>query len=132
MNQSFQDWLAKVLTAIHRPYDSYSLGPLKDPSVGNGGTASHVPNVPKNEFKTDYDEPKHSSCQKLLFSATLTSDPGKIALLGLRDPKYFVVRGTTADVIGSNHALSESFSVPANLTVGFLLYSPVINFSRDA
>jgi ATP-dependent RNA helicase DDX51/DBP6 len=113
---------------MHRPYDSYLLGPLEDLSIGNGGTAPHVPKVPQNEFKTDYDEPKHSSCQKLLFSATLTSDPGKIASLGLRDPKYFVVRGTTTDVVGSHHVLSESFSIPTNLTVGLLLYSPAMVF----
>ena len=57
----------------------------------------------------------HSSCQKLLFSATLTTDPGKIASLGLRDPKYFVVRETS---VGSHHAVPGNFSMPIKLTVG--------------
>ena len=70
-------------------------------------------------FKTDYDEPMHSSCQKLLFSATLTNDPGKIASLGLQDPKYFVVRETAAGLMDNHHVVSENFSMPANLTVGF-------------
>ena len=70
-------------------------------------------------FRTDYDEPMHSSCQKLLFSATLTSDPGKLASLGLRDPKYFIVRDTATGPIDGRHAVSESFSMPVNLTVGF-------------
>lgn len=78
-----------------------------------------VPHEPIDEFRTDYDEPKHSPCQKLLFSATLTSDPGKIASLGLRDPKYFVVRGTANGAKDSHHAASENFSMPANLMVGF-------------
>jgi ATP-dependent RNA helicase DDX51/DBP6 len=43
-------------------------------------------------LRTDIDEKKESSCQKLLFSATLTRDPSKIAALDLRDPKYFVIR----------------------------------------
>ena len=70
-------------------------------------------------FRTDYDEPMHSSCQKLLFSATLTNDPGKIASLGLQDPKYFIVRETATAPTDSHHAVSENFGMPANLTVGF-------------
>lgn len=129
LNQSFQDWLAKVLAAIQRPCDPYiplatsrhSFRPLEDSSAGCGMTASSVPvpGEPCKEFKTDYDEPWHSSCQKLLFSATLTSDPGKIASLGLQDPKYFVVRETVTSAAGSHHMVSEGFSVPANLAVGF-------------
>jgi ATP-dependent RNA helicase DDX51/DBP6 len=49
----------------------------------------------------------------------LTSDPGKIASLGLRDPKYFVIRETTTGAADSHRVVSESFSMPANLTVGF-------------
>jgi len=75
-------------------------------------------------FRADYDEPIHSSCQKLLFSATLTSDPGKIASLGLRDPKYFIVRDTTTGPTDSHHVVSENFGMPASLTVGFSPASP--------
>jgi len=70
-------------------------------------------------LRTDYDEPMHSPCQKLLFSATLTNDPGKIASLGLRDPKYFIVRETASGPTDNHHVASENFSMPANLTVGF-------------
>lgn len=90
---------------------------------------SHVPQVPYNEFKTDYDEPRHSSCQKLLLSATLTSDPGKIASLGLRDPKYFIVRETTALAVEVRHVVLEGFSMPANLTVG-LRSAPLMIFLK--
>jgi ATP-dependent RNA helicase DDX51/DBP6 len=45
---------------------------------------------------TDLDEHRHSSCQKLLFSATLTADPAQLSALGLREPKYFVVSGAGA------------------------------------
>jgi ATP-dependent RNA helicase DDX51/DBP6 len=62
-----------------------------------------------------------------LFSATLTSDPGKIASLGLRDPKYFIVRETTTGVTDERQIVSGSFSMPANLTVGFLSASQKIH-----
>lgn len=67
-----------------------------------------------------------SSCQKLLFSATLTRDPGKISTLELHDPKYFVVQGSDATVVsGSTEESSgavmdvvmEKFSMPATLSV---------------
>lgn len=97
---------------------------LEDPSGGSGATALPLSHEPQNEFRTDYDEPMHSSCQKLLFSATLTSDPGKIASLGLRDPKYFVVREIVSDATDTHHAVSENFSMPTNLTVSFLSAPP--------
>lgn len=64
-------------------------------------------------------ETKESSCQKLLFSATLTRDPGKIAALNLRNPKYFVIQGSqekaTAD--GVLDIVMEKYSMPSTLTV---------------
>lgn len=72
----------------------------------------------------------HSSCQKLLFSATLTSDPGKIASLGLQDPKYFIVRETASGATGSRHAASESFSMPTNLMVSFFFVLPPNDFYK--
>lgn len=115
-----------MLTTIQRPYDSYlpeisrhSFQPLEDPSAGGRATASPATQEPLNEFKTDYDEPRHSSCQKLLFSATLTSDPGKVSSLGLRDPKYFVIREAATGTSHSHRVVSEDFSIPTNLVVGF-------------
>ena len=114
-----------MLSAVQRPYDSFlpviskhEFRPLQDPLTNSNTTMSHVPQELHNGFKTDYDEPRHSSCQKLLFSATLTSDPGKIASLGLRDPKYFVVREVTTGVADERHMASENFSMPTNLSVG--------------
>ena len=74
---------------------------------------------------TDLDEKKESSCQKLLFSATLMSDPGKIASLELRDPKYIVVQSQSK---GSNEGVlevvMEKFSMPATLKVRTCLGQP--------
>jgi len=138
LNQSFQDWLAKVLAAVQRPYNLYlplvtsgqEIYPLEDPPAGGCTTTPIVLRGLQSEFRTDYDEPRHSSCQKLLFSATLTSDPGKIASLGLRDPKYFIVRENVTGATGSHHAVSENFSMPTNLTVSFHSVPPLGDFYR--
>ena len=66
-------------------------------------------------------EKKETSCQKLLFSATLTRDPAKIAALNLKDPKYFVVQGgankTASRGEGVLDLVMEKFSMPVTLTV---------------
>ncbi|KAF9649855.1 DEAD-domain-containing protein [Thelephora ganbajun] len=132
LDKSFQDWLTKVLAVIQRPYHLY-LPPttprrgfhlLENPSADSGVTASPISHESYSEFRTDYDEPKHSPCQKLLFSATLTSDPGKIASLGLRDPKYFIVRETATGATDSHHPVSKNFSMPANLTERMIVCDP--------
>ena len=65
-------------------------------------------------------EHKMSSCQKLLFSATLTRDPGKIAALDLRDPKYFIVQGSDQSDSETQilDVVMEKFSMPSTLIVG--------------
>ena len=66
-------------------------------------------------------ETKESSCQKLLFSATLTQDPGKIAALDLRDPKYFIVQDSNKETGTENGSVldivMEKFSTPSTLRV---------------
>ncbi|KAH9972121.1 P-loop containing nucleoside triphosphate hydrolase protein [Lactifluus volemus] len=65
---------------------------------------------------TDLDEKRESSCQKLLFSATLMNDPGRIAALELRDPHYVVVQSSGGDqdsgVLG---VAMEKFGMPSTL-----------------
>ena len=74
---------------------------------------------------TDIDEPKASSCQKLLFSATLMSDPAKLRALDLRDPQYVILQSTGhgADVGGVLDVVMEKFSMPATLSVRVLICS---------
>ncbi|KAG8712210.1 ATP-dependent RNA helicase dbp6 [Ceratobasidium sp. 423] len=93
ITQSFQDWLAHVLEATQPPNSDFPV--------------------------TELDEPYHSSCQKLLFSATLTHDPSKTVPLGLRDPRYFVV-GDQAGV----GAEEETFAFPATLSEHMCVCSP--------
>lgn len=76
-------------------------------------------------------ERPHSSCQKLLFSATLTQDPGKLAALNLHDPKYFIVRGKAKpETIGTGlktdvaDVVMERFSMPEGLTEHMAVCDP--------
>ncbi|KAJ1307855.1 hypothetical protein OPQ81_001935 [Rhizoctonia solani] len=93
ITQSFQDWLAHVLEATQPSKSTFPV--------------------------TELDEIYHSSCQKLLFSATLTHDPSKIVPLGLRDPQYFVV----GDQTGAG-AEEETFAFPATLSEHMCVCSP--------
>lgn len=77
-------------------------------------------------------EKPQSSTQKLLFSATITSDPGKLKGLGLRGPvKWVVVRGAKnqkgldAKELGVGGVLDvvmERFEVPSTLTVSVRIF----------
>jgi ATP-dependent RNA helicase DDX51/DBP6 len=134
--QSFQEWLAQVLAAIQPPPRNLSV-PGKDPSRSNGSETANSEDMLTHDalapawththplisdIPTDLDDDKQISCQKLLFSATLTRDPSKIAAIGLKDPKYFVVQGAGADADAEkpeDHPmlLEESFAMPATLKV---------------
>jgi superfamily II DNA/RNA helicase len=119
--QSFQSWLAQVLAATRPSFRTPSSCPTADlerlpqPDAMAPAFMHLTPDVAP--FETTFDEAKESSCQKLLFSATLTRDPGKIAALDLKNPKYFVVQSRGSSDF--NPALvTESFSMPATLSVG--------------
>lgn len=130
MAQSFQDWLAQVLAATRLSPTPESTASII-PSIDAGSARSEIPcadalapaflhllrDVP--HIRTDIDEKREPSCQKLLFSATLTRDPAKIAALNLHDPKYFVVQGaknTAEESEGVLDLVMERFSMPATLT----------------
>ncbi|CAN6610628.1 ATP-dependent RNA helicase Dbp6p [Trichomonascus vanleenenianus] len=57
----------------------------------------------------------HRPVQKLIFSATLTRDPGKLASLNIYRPRLFVVGEGTADG-DAGDAVDYEFSVPTALT----------------
>ncbi|KAG8853895.1 ATP-dependent RNA helicase dbp6 [Tulasnella sp. 330] len=129
ITQSFQNWLPQVLSAQKPPEQNHALS---DAPAVLLGEQSSVPSLPKPDavaptwmslLNEDYtsipvqlDEVKASSCQKLLFSATLTSDPSKIAALDLRDPKYFIVKSIGNGTGDDDEAgFSEQFAVPETL-----------------
>ncbi|KAI1797370.1 DEAD-domain-containing protein [Ganoderma leucocontextum] len=130
--QSFQDWLAQVLAAARPPRASDDTDSMATELRSLGATAEERPHPDSlspaflhllrdvQYVRTDFDEKKEPSCQKLLFSATLTRDPAKIAALGLRQPKYIVVQNpktsATSKEEGVLDFIMEKFTMPATLT----------------
>ncbi|THV02880.1 DEAD-domain-containing protein [Dendrothele bispora CBS 962.96] len=125
--QSFQDWLAQVLSAIRPPKQviKHSLSDVCQakntsnnetflPKVPDAVAPAFLHLLPYPDVPSFITEKKESSCQKLLFSATLTRDPGKIAALELRNPKYFVVHGNENNS-GVLDVVTEKFTMPATL-----------------
>jgi len=74
-----------------------------------------------NGIRMDIHRPTNASCQKLLFSATLTRDPAKVAGLQLRNPRYIIVRGKVHgeenDMDVDEIHYMETFETPATLRV---------------
>lgn len=168
--QSFQDWLAQVLAATRSPPVPVFAAPLtasEDIEIPypdglspaflhlfRPSAAIATPTLPSlgsespfGPVITDIDTPRESSCQKLLFSATLMSDPGKIKALELRDARYIVVQGRAkarngevevrdkdevmddegrveGEGEGVLDVVMERFSMPATLRVRFFLLPP--------
>ncbi|KAF7317063.1 ABC protein [Mycena chlorophos] len=116
--QSFQDWLAQVLAATRPPATSAAT-PSGFPNQHDAVAPSFRSLLPYRPT-TDMLHRKQPSCQKLLFSATLTRDPGKLAALDLRDPKYFVVQGAKVSD-GVLDVAMDKFSMPATLTVSAIV-----------
>ena len=83
------------------------------------GLAPTLNNSLSSNISSFFLEPKESSCQKLLFSATLTSDPGKITSLNLRNPKYFIVQGSAEKNSDTDllNVVMEKFTMPDTLKV---------------
>lgn len=74
-------------------------------------------------------------CQKLLFSATLTRDPSKIAALHLKNPRYFIVGAGDGEIQGAETVPADvtgnSFALPSTLTVsisGYILSDTEFSF----
>lgn len=119
--QSFQDWLTQVLAATRPPAHVEAGVVSEETSIPypdalspaflhllRGGAAVH----------TDLDEKRECSCQKLLFSATLMNDPGRIAALELRSPRYVVVQSSReSQESGVLGVVMEKFSIPTTLRV---------------
>ncbi|KAH0585414.1 hypothetical protein H2248_008654 [Termitomyces sp. 'cryptogamus'] len=114
--QSFQDWLAQVLAATRPPpqTDEFLLPGLPTLPTADAVAPAFLHDLSYPDTSVFPAESKFSSCQKLLFSATLTRDPGKISALELRDPKYFIVQESQKE--GVLDVVLEKFSMPATLT----------------
>ncbi|KAG0098162.1 ATP-dependent RNA helicase dbp6 [Podila epicladia] len=121
LNQSFQDWLYHILTAIHPSTDPAKM--IRSPGEVEVKKDQHgfpihdaiAPGFLSSFFQmpeSDVEDPKALSVQKLLFSATLTRNPAKIASLQLSDPQYVAVQeGGNED--GED---KQKYTTPAGLT----------------
>lgn len=123
LNQSFQEWLRRVLAATNGKTDqaereraSQKSGPAQAPFELFSSSASGLGAAATSTLQ----EEAAPSVQKLLFSATLTRDPAKIAALGLRNPHYITVQDTNSagdeDQGRANGVQQhEQFSLPHSL-----------------
>lgn len=62
-----------------------------------------------------------NQCQKLLFSATLTRDPAKVAQLNLTSPEYYIVSSTR-----SITQIGQAFELPSSLTERSIILPPAL------
>ncbi|KAG0337383.1 ATP-dependent RNA helicase dbp6 [Podila horticola] len=121
LNQSFQDWLYHILTAIHPSTDPAKMirSPgevdVKKDQYGFPIHDAIAPGFLSSFFQmpeSDVEDPKALSVQKLLFSATLTRNPAKIASLQLSDPQYVAVQ----DGGNEDGEDKQKYTTPAGLT----------------
>ncbi|ORY28038.1 P-loop containing nucleoside triphosphate hydrolase protein [Naematelia encephala] len=124
LNQSFHDWLAKVLSNVVPPSE-----PIQLPEGFVRDKQDHIAQAWMEYFGlANLDWRGHEEyplpCQKLLFSATLTRDPSSIASLHLRNPKYHIVQSSSS--VPDAAAVGESFALPSTLTERMVILPPAV------
>ncbi|KAI8354136.1 P-loop containing nucleoside triphosphate hydrolase protein [Choanephora cucurbitarum] len=107
LNQSYNDWLNQILLATrpdtHTNIPNMPLQTTTQPDAIAPSflkTFYHLPS-------TELDLPKVPSIQKLLFSATLTKNPAKIAGLHLNDPEYISVQNEDGTQVKQEYTTPE-------------------------
>ncbi|KAI9481664.1 MAG: P-loop containing nucleoside triphosphate hydrolase protein [Benjaminiella poitrasii] len=111
LNQSYNDWLNRILLAT-RP-EANLEAPLIDFKYNKHNVVEAdaiAPSFIKTAYQipsTDFDLPKMPSVQKLLFSATLTKNPAKIADLHLNNPKYISVQNEDGSQANQEYTTPE-------------------------
>ncbi|KAI9296637.1 DEAD-domain-containing protein [Neoconidiobolus thromboides FSU 785] len=118
LNQTFYDWLNKVLDAVdNKPslnsklnvnLNSMDVSSLRHDAVNQEITVSE-----EEEYQLSS---RREQLQKLLFSATLTRNPGKISNLKLKEPKYIVIQPNGKETI--------RYNTPKSLVEKYVACSP--------
>ncbi|KAI8850926.1 P-loop containing nucleoside triphosphate hydrolase protein [Chytridium lagenaria] len=117
LSQSYQGWLDLVLKAA-------SGVDVHDPTVAAGRSAGTItghlfdpqPLPPMDGTYRQMRVLKHvTPFQKLLFSATLTRNPAKIASLRLNNPTYIAVAGLPVSTSTEDGDEEERYSTPETL-----------------
>ncbi|GAA5905577.1 hypothetical protein JCM8208_005775 [Rhodotorula glutinis] len=137
LTQSFHDWLPTVLSALKPSFSAAALADKENDMDPTGGRRERRTKVREGGLKeadalapswwdaegkpgrvaSDVDERCHGSCQKLLFSATLSRDPAKIDALHLHRPVYISIEDALdphAEDEGVDNELK--FTFPAELS----------------
>jgi ATP-dependent RNA helicase DDX51/DBP6 len=120
LTQSFQNWLAQVLAHTRPP----TAPATKAQAAHDAVAASWAVPLGLASDSFEGSEPPPSTCQKLLFSATLTRDPAKVAALDLSAPRYFIVQSSEHPL--SAAALGSNFALPAELSEKVLILPPAL------
>ncbi|BGP27551.1 ATP-dependent DNA helicase [Rhodotorula toruloides] len=150
LTQSFHDWLPTVLSALKPSFsppalgnDDRSMSAKREKRTKRTATAikkadAMAPSWWDAEGKvgrvaSDLDERCQGSCQKLLFSATLSRDPANIDALHLHRPVYISVEDAL-DPHAENEAIDSElkFTFPAELSEHMIIspasYKPLYLF----
>eukprot|EP01122_Echinamoeba_exundans_P008458 TRINITY_DN2809_c0_g1_i1.p1 TRINITY_DN2809_c0_g1~~TRINITY_DN2809_c0_g1_i1.p1 ORF type:complete len:684 (-),score=154.67 TRINITY_DN2809_c0_g1_i1:1400-3451(-) len=106
--QSYQDWLAKVLAALHTKHTG-TISYSEDGTVNRIDVATERDSYVTSSGKFGLQFPP---LQKMLFSATLTHNPKKIASLQLVNPHFF-----TAVASPDQHLFKMPSTLKQNLIV---------------
>ncbi|KAJ1972780.1 ATP-dependent RNA helicase dbp6 [Dimargaris xerosporica] len=122
LGQNYQDWLVKVLDATES-LSSPSPWPSESSQVTRNAfgmplhdALSHPARTVANPWLFTRPPPR---MQKLLFSATLTTDPAQIASLRLVDPHHISVRDTETPALATGDAaamMDEQYTLPSTLS----------------
>ncbi|WVQ86119.1 hypothetical protein IAT38_008287 [Cryptococcus sp. DSM 104549] len=127
LSQSFQNWLAQVLSYTRPPPAS---SPVSSTIIAD--TRHHFDKVVPAWMEAhrlvdnspEWSAPVPSNCQKLLFSATLTRDPSKVAALALHHPQYFIVQSSSLPAEPTY--IGEHFALPSSLSEKMLILPPAL------
>lgn len=121
VNQTYQNW-------IHRVIEASSVGPKH--LFSNAHITQKVDAVTWRRDRGDSDPPglgsikmdrhvcREVQLRKLLFSATLTKDPRKLASLGLVNPKHFdshLLKSRANQIKDGKAPVKASYSLPDSL-----------------
>ena len=135
LKQSFQNWLSQVRSHILPPAIPLEL-PVGVERLPHDSIATAWQKRPWSEDSMPISTPvcplvHHPfvgltlvQCQKFLFSATLTRDPGAIASLSLRHPQYIVVQSAILEPDATS--FGENFALPTSLSERMLILPPAL------
>ena len=135
LNQSYQNWLGRVLQATVSHNSSLHLNKslqqqqqqqhfndlVIDPLSWRHDTMAEYKGQGSTVLSTLASICHPIQLRKLLFSATMTTDPQKLSSLGLVHPKFFNLHGldrkssTTSHVDNPKTTMHEPYSLPSRL-----------------